>query len=153
MYLTGISTRQTGRTVYRQAESVSRYGNIQDDSDTDVSTTDLVRTIPNNCNNSPTPVQVKIYKLFSLYLLIPVVASVLCMYVVSDKMCIDSFPNATIKSNVINGSSNRLTCMRITVAVAFLCAIISLFVSAWYERKYRRYKNVIKQQIPGFNQY
>mgnify|MGYP001791455254 CR=1 FL=1 len=79
---------------------------------------------------------VKIYKLLSLYLLIPVIAAVSGMYTVCDNLC-DSRPiNSPDATGQLYISSDLFTCMRVTVAVALKCAIIALFVSAWYERQY-----------------
>ena len=76
---------------------------------------------------------VKCYQIFSLYLIVPVFSPIIMMYVISDYLCIDTF-----------------TCMRITVSIGMLFALTSLFISAWYERKYRKCKAKIKSFLPGY---
>ena len=77
---------------------------------------------------------VKCYQIFSLYLIVPVFSPIIMMYVISDYLCIDT-----------------LICMRITVSIGMLFALTSLFISAWYERKYRKCKAKIKSFLPGYD--
>ena len=75
---------------------------------------------------------VKCYRIFSLWLLLAVLVPVFGMYLISDFLCTDT-----------------LICMRITVSIGLVFALIALFISAWYERKYRRCKSLLRSIRPG----
>ena len=138
-YTNEQARRPTPAREYRQQLPVRIRGDIQYESD-DGDVTDPGVQDSNRLMNVEAQQNVKIYKLLSLYLLIPVIEAVSGMYTVSDKLC-DSRPiNSTDATGQHYISSYRFTCMRVTVAVALTCAIIALFVSAWYERQYRTYR-------------
>ena len=138
-YISVQARRPTPARENRQQLPVRNRGNIQYESD-DEDVTDPGVPDSNRLMNVEPQLNVKIYKLLSLYLLIPVITAVSGMYTVSDKLC-DSRPvNSTDATGQHYISSDRFTGMRVTVAVALTCAIIALFVSAWYERQYRTYK-------------
>ena len=134
-HISAQARQPTPAREYRQQLPVSHRGNIQYESD-DGDVTDPGVQDSNRLMDVEPQQNVKIYKLLSLYLLIPVIAAVSGMYTVSDNLC-DSRPiNSTDATGQHYISSDRFTCMRVTVAVALTCAIIARFVSAWYERQY-----------------
>ena len=93
LYLGYISVRArqpTPAREYRQQLPVHPRANIQYESD-DGDVTDPGVQDSNRLMNVEPQQNVKIYKLLSLYLLIPVIAAVSGMYTVSDKLC-DSRP-------------------------------------------------------------
>lgn len=99
-----------------------RHGNIQDEGSSD-EVSDNTERQPLVTGTQP----IKLYKLFSFYLTIPVIILITVLYVISDKLCTDA-----------------LLCMRITVCAGLVSAIVALFVAAWYERKYRNFKHIFR---------
>ena len=126
------------RIIYHPPPIIPSYGSIQEDP---TYTSSVDGFLPASASNERLNLigrnqyqlqTVKCYRIFSLWLLLAVLVPVFGMYLISDFLCTDT-----------------LICMRITVSIGLVFALIALFISAWYERKYRRCKSLLRAIRPG----